>query len=50
MAKSKKPLFILKCKDCDYIPEEDKEKSNENWHVYDTKCPKCGKPLDMEFQ
>lgn len=34
--------FELKCGNCGYVPEPDKTKSNDNWDVYSTTCPKCG--------
>ncbi len=30
------------CEKCGYEPKSNKEKSNKNWEVYDTKCPECG--------
>jgi Zn finger protein HypA/HybF involved in hydrogenase expression len=50
MAKNKKPPFKLICKDCNLTPEPNKEQSNENWNVYDMKCPNCGKQLELDFQ
>jgi len=40
MAKEEKHIEI-KCSNCGYIPLPDKTKSNENWQVFDAKCPKC---------
>lgn len=38
------------CKKCNLPAEEDKEKSNENWKVFKTKCPKCGRRVDVRFK
>lgn len=32
----------IKCPKCGYEPLPNKEKSTDNWNVFDTKCTKCG--------
>jgi DNA-directed RNA polymerase subunit RPC12/RpoP len=51
MARKKKsePNITYKCGDCGYIPEPNKEKSNENWTVIDLNCPECGGRIKMDF-
>lgn len=36
-----KPKIKMICKDCGKEAAIDKEKSNENWNVYKTKCDEC---------
>lgn len=50
MRRSRKiPEVTFKCTACEYIPEPSKEKSNANWAVYETKCPKCGGKVEMDI-
>lgn len=37
-----KPKIKMICKECGEHAAVDKEKSNDNWTVYETKCNKCG--------
>ena len=37
----------LVCKKCGKEPKPDKERSNENWNVYPTKC-ECGGELKID--
>lgn len=50
MARKPKVEIEFKCLECGEKPEPDKEKSNENWKVYSTTCPKCGGKVDMEIK
>lgn len=47
MARKPKVDFEVKCENCGYIPEPNKEKSNEHWAVFSTTCPKCGGRVKM---
>jgi predicted RNA-binding Zn-ribbon protein involved in translation (DUF1610 family) len=47
MVRKKKELFNFECEKCGYVPEPDKEKSNENWNVVMLTCPKCGGRIQM---
>lgn len=49
MTRKAKKLFEFACEDCGYIPQPNKEKSNENWDVVVVVCPKCGGKVKMEF-
>ncbi|MCM3141685.1 hypothetical protein [Brevibacillus sp. MER 51] len=37
------------CEQCNKEAEPNKEKSNENWKVYDTICRHCGGKVKMQF-
>ena len=38
------------CEDCAYSPVPNKNKSTDNWKVYDSEpCPKCGKNMGFHF-
>lgn len=50
MARKPKIQFEFKCVDCGYMPEPDKEKSNENWNVINCTCPKCGGRVTMKIK
>lgn len=50
MKKKEYPKAEFKCSTCGYVPEPDKSKSNENWNVYQTTCPKCGGRIQMNFK
>lgn len=34
--------ITIVCSKCGKEPEKDKEKSNQNWTVFDSKCKHCG--------
>ncbi|WP_261781194.1 hypothetical protein [Clostridium botulinum] len=36
------------CNKCGYEPKKNIEKSNENWSVYDNKCPKCDGKVEVK--
>ena len=48
-AKRNKYIYV-KCSTCGYRPPVDKKMSNKNWKVYDTKCPKCGGEIELDFK
>lgn len=37
------------CKECGKEQNQNKDLSNENWNVYDTKCPECGGKIDVSL-
>ena len=38
------------CPKCLFKPEQDQEKSNQNWNVFTTgNCPKCGIEMRINF-
>lgn len=43
------PILTFKCIGCGHEPEPSKEKSNANWNVYETICPKCGGKVEMNI-
>lgn len=50
MARKPKIEFDFKCENCGYIPEPDKEKSNENWNVIMMICPECNGRVKMNIK
>ena len=42
-----KPKII--CRNCNYKPSHNEERSNDNWKVFNMKCPKCGKQMNIEL-
>ena len=49
MKKKKREIKFI-CKDCGKEPELNKEKSNNNWKVYDNKpCENCGGELTIKL-
>ncbi len=43
------PDVKFECIECGHAPEPSKEKSTENWNVYETKCPECGGKVEMNI-
>lgn len=43
----KKIDYICTCELCGHVQEPDKEKSNENWKVFLTKCSECSGKVKM---
>lgn len=51
MGRKRKEIKInFKCESCGYIPESDKEKSNENWNVISLICPKCKGKIKIDYE
>jgi Zn finger protein HypA/HybF involved in hydrogenase expression len=50
MARKPKIEFEVKCESCGCEPEQDKNKSTENWTVFSTTCPKCGGRVKMSIK
>lgn len=50
MGRKKELKINFKCESCDYIPEPDKEQSNENWSVISTICPKCNGKIKINYE
>jgi predicted RNA-binding Zn-ribbon protein involved in translation (DUF1610 family) len=49
MAKIKQKVWYG-CGNCGYKPEPDKDKSNENWNVYNNQpCPSCGEKMSVHL-
>jgi len=50
MAKKKEKIYLA-CENCGFRPDENKDKSTENWKVYDaqTPCPKCGGEIKIQL-
>lgn len=49
MVRKPKQEIKYACESCDYVPEIDEKKSNENWKVIPAKCPKCGGNIQITF-
>lgn len=41
--------IVMKCPN-DHKPMLDKEKSNENWQVFESPCPECGEKLLVSYE
>ena len=50
MAQKPKIELEVRCEKCGQVPEQDKTKSNDNWNVYSTTCPKCGGRVKINFK
>jgi len=47
MSDKKEIIFI--CPNCNTTPLPDPERSNENWKVFDPKCPECGANYEIKL-
>lgn len=47
----KRKEIVVCCSDCGEVAPLDKEKTTDNWKVYDSKSPciKCGGKIDIKF-
>lgn len=50
MTRKPKIEIDFKCSECGEKQEQNKDKSNENWKIFDMKCPKCGGKIDLVFK